>query len=317
MLPATTRRLALCALAAAGVGILATKGLIERRLGPIEAPSSLRRQRAEVHARSIRHLQLGFGTSLADLLWIRFLQAHSHEPIGHGDVSWEFVQLDTITALDPRFTRAYEYGSILLSILREDRLGARLMLEKWVKRLPNRWRPTYLLGFHLYSELGQYAEASKYILRAAALPGAPYWLSALGVRLLSESGALRQALQLTADLYAATGDERTQERLIRRARSLNFAIQKSSWEELAHRFTDSKRRAPTSLSELEIAGTWREPSSALDGEGLPDAIKLVLQERFLFRWDNARKAVVSVRTEKEMGLDPVGIFQRPGGEHGS
>lgn len=315
MPPKNTRRLTWCALALAGIALLGVKGRVERRLERPEAAVVLKRQRAELHAQSLRRLQTGFGTSLAGLLWIRFLQAHSHEPIPDGELSWEFVQLDTVTSLDPRFDRAYDYGSILLSILRQDKLGARLILERWVKRRPNRWRPRYLLGFHLFSELGLYAEASEQILRAAELPGAPFWLSALGVRLLSEAGALRQALQLTVELYASTNDPRKHDRLMRRVRSLNYAIQKSEWEQAAARFLRRAGRAPASLSDLERVAR-REPS-ALEPSAVPEPVARALEERFPFRWDSARKTVMPMRDPREWGLEPVGIFRPGRSERGS
>ncbi|MEZ4751698.1 MAG: hypothetical protein R3B54_14050 [Bdellovibrionota bacterium] len=171
---------------------------------PLPRRLALTPTRAAFQSKFLAQYHMGFNSVLADLLWIQFLQGHEHTPLESGKVSWEFVQLDAVTTLDRRFERAFQFGAILLSVLRQDKLGARLILERWVKSRPNEWRPNYFYGYHLYFELGEFEVASKYILRAAAMEGAPYWLSSLGVRLIGESGAYLQALRVTLDLLVAT-----------------------------------------------------------------------------------------------------------------
>lgn len=254
---------------------------------------------------------MGFNSVLADLLWIQFLQTHEHTRLEKGKVSWEFVQLDAVTILDRRFERAFQYGSILLSVLRQDKLGAKMILERWVKTRPHEWKPNYLYGYHLYFELDEFEEASKYILRAAGMEGAPYWLSSLGVRLLSQTGALLQALKVTMEILPVTQDPRALDRLHRRIRSLNFELQKDTWEKSLKIYRLRFEKEPPDLNALaKLQSTQARELATLVGSDRIDKGALpLLRERFEFRYDPGSKTIQSLQTREALRLDRVGIFR--------
>ncbi|MCB0403726.1 MAG: hypothetical protein KDD51_03005 [Bdellovibrionales bacterium] len=302
-------------------GVMIVALLVGGKLGlesVLEAPLprrlALTPTRAAFQSKFLAQYHMGFNSVLADLLWIQFLQAHEHEPLQSGKVSWEFVQLDAVTTLDRRFERAFQFGAILLSVLRQDKLGARLILERWVKSRPDEWRPNYLYGYHLYFELGEFEVASKYILRAAGMEGAPYWLSSLGVRLLGESGAYLQALRVTMDLLAATRDTRAIERLERRVRSLNFELQKTSWEKSLRLYRLQEKREPRDLSDLAALNAIqaRELSALVHSDRSGEGASPLLQERFEFHYDTRTKEIEPTRTLAELKLDRVGIYRPKG-----
>jgi len=113
-----------------------------------------------MRSQSLRKYHLGFGNLLADLIWIHLLQEATHEKLPPGTVSWEFIQLDSITTLDPKFNTAYSFGASFLSVFRQDKIGAKILLEKWVKHRSQNWQPHFLLGYHLYYEMGEKAARS-------------------------------------------------------------------------------------------------------------------------------------------------------------
>ena len=86
---------------------------------------------ARYHSDSLKQYNLGFENLIAALIWVQLLQRSSYEKIKEGRVSWEFSQLDAVTGLDRNFERAYSYGAIFLSVFKRDKLGAKLLLEKW------------------------------------------------------------------------------------------------------------------------------------------------------------------------------------------
>lgn len=281
---------------------------------PLPRRLALTPTRAAFQSKFLAQYHMGFNSVLADLLWIQFLQGHEHTPLESGKVSWEFVQLDAVTTLDRRFERAFQFGAILLSVLRQDKLGARLILERWVKSRPNEWRPNYFYGYHLYFELGEFEVASKYILRAASMEGAPYWLSSLGVRLLGESGAYLQALRVTLDLLASTRDTRAVERLERRVRSLNFELQKSTWEKSLNLYRLQKNREPKVLADLEKLNAIqaRELSGLVASERMGETVNPLLRERFQFRYSPRLRSIESTQSLAELKLDRVGIYRPKG-----
>lgn len=265
--------------------------------------------KAGFQSKFLKRYHLGFSNAIAGLLWVQFLQMHEHVELKEGEVSWEYAMLDSITTLDPRFQRAFHYGAILLSVLRQDKLGAMLIMKRWLRYNPTHWRTHFLYGYHLYFEMGRFKEAAKYVLRAASMKGAPFWLSSLGVRLLSESGSLVQALRVTTDLYVGATNKGTKERLVRRLRSLNFALQKTTWTEALEAYRKKHKREPSGTKPLYpfMRKQARELSSFLHSENVHSEVLSILAEKFSFRYDSSRREMISERKRSEYGIDRVGI----------
>jgi tetratricopeptide (TPR) repeat protein len=253
----------------------------------------------------------GFETAISDSLWIDLLQHARHQQLPPGEVSWEAAQLDAVTRLDSRFERAYQYGGVVLSVLIQDREGARRILEKWIQHSPNNWRARYLLGYHLFYELGEYERASTQILRASEMEGSPQWLASLGVRLLSETGALTESLRLCIELYDQVRYVEGRDRLALRIRSLNYALQRHGWKSALERFTIVKGRKPIQTQELlpYISAQMRKISSSITGAGTPIQLAVLLRERFVFHYDPKLDEMVS-NSKTLSFLEDVGI-RRP------
>ncbi|MBI4405239.1 MAG: hypothetical protein HY537_13840 [Deltaproteobacteria bacterium] len=267
---------------------------------------------ASYQGRSIQKYSLGFQSAIADLLWIETLQKSSIEPLVDGQVSWEFAHLDAMTTLDPLFERAYSFGSVYLSILRRDKIGAKILLEKWVHRRPRYWRSHYLLGFHYYSEMGDYERGASSMLKAASLPHAPPWLTALGVRLLSETGAHLHALQQCLSLYPEVRDIEGQYRLRLQIRALNFTLQKNGWEQALEQYRRKFHAEPSSLDAIRPYFTpqFREIASMVGTENASAELGPMMAEVFSFVYDAGKKAVLSKETPTELGLTQLGIYKR-------
>ena len=256
---------------------------------------------------------LGFDNFTAAMVWIRLIQIATTEMVLSGKVSWEYTQLRQITLLDPRFEPPYEFGASLLSVFRQDRLGAKFLLERWVTRRPRFWRSHYKLGFHLYSELNDYEPAAKEILIAAGLEGSPRWLASLGIRLLSESGRLAYSLAQAIELYPGVTSAVGKERLLLRVQSIRYALEKADWEKRVQAFEAKQKRPPQSLTEVARAfpPEHRSLASPLgDGQRLPEELARVLAEPLEFRYDFAEKKIQLTDPKKEKLLETVGI-RRP------
>lgn len=272
-----------------------------------ELAISLRPLEASYHGQSLKKSSFGFTTAIAGVLWIKLLQDASHAPIEPGEVSWEFTQLDAITTLDPDFLSAYDFGVAFLSVFRRDKLGAKIILEKWVKRFPNYWRPNYLLGIHLYFEMNEHGEAARYMVKAASLKGAPPYLAALGVRLLSQAGGLSEALRVSFELYGRIDDYEGRYRLRRRVRALSYELQRLSWEEALVAYRKRFGREPARTRDLVALlpeENRRIASMVLDTES---ELAPLVQERFEFSYDAHAREVRSVRSPEELGVDKVGV----------
>lgn len=295
-----------------GFGILTvSKGALEHLADKRPRPSpKLLLVASNDYAQNVQRLSFGFESAIAAVHWIDLLQRARQEHFGEDTLSWEYVQLETITRLDPLFERAYVFGGVVLSVLVRDKQGALHILEKWAKQYPRYWRAHYILGYHLFFELKNYEVASRHILKAAELEGAPPWLNALGVRLLSETGALAESLRLCVDLYDQIVDPEGQDRLSLRIRSLNFKLQHRAWVAALDRFRSQNRRSPVNSAELEpwVNPPVREIASSIGGRGVVKDLAVLLTERFPFRYDVKKKTIVADLKANQLGLGEVGIF---------
>jgi len=296
-------------------GVLAGLGLVGKIWldgHEVKAPLSrrlhLKPVAASYEGKALKRASLGFRNLVADLLWVKLLQGAEHTPLQENTVSWEYAQLQAITTLDPHFDKAFDFGAAYLSVFRRDKQGARLLLEEWAKRRPQYWRTHYLLGYHLYFEMGEYELASKHILKAAGLEKAPGFLSSLGVRLLSEAGGLWQALELAIEMYPNLSDLEGRVRLQKRIRSIRFALEQARWAEALQKFREQHHQEPRDLLALApyLSQVGRD-ISALEEETLE--LASVLREKFSFQYDRASKSIVSVRSEQELGIDRTGVYR--------
>jgi len=280
---------------------------------PLSRRLNLKPVAASYEGKALKRASLGFRNLVADLLWIKLLQGAEHTALKENTVSWEYAQLQAITTLDPHFDKAFEFGAAYLSVFRRDKEGARLLLEEWAKRRPYYWRTHYLLGYHLFFEMGEYEPASVHVLKAAEMEGAPSFLSSLGIRLLSEAGGLWQALELAIEMYPNLGDIEARYRLEKRIRSIRFALERARWEEALVLFRERYRREPQELLALAplLPQVGRHISS-IDEETAEDLAEL-LREKFSFKYDRASKSIVSVPSERELGIDRTGIYRPKSG----
>lgn len=291
---------------------LTVKHSVEQRVGhPARYHPSIEPVEAKYHAKSFKKYAAGFDNFWAALLWVQLLQQSSHQPIHEGRVSWEFTHVDTITELEPNFDLAYRFGATFLSVFKQDRLGAKLILEKWVARQPYFWRPNYLLGFHYFSELNDPERGAEYILKAARLEGAPSWISSLGVRVLSETGALAQALKLSLDLFPGIKDPEGRDRLRRRIRSLNYGLQKKGWETALKKFRAEKKAEPLVISDLKpyLHSEVRAIATLFEHK-MEEELEELIREPFRFHYDPTSLTIQPSFDLRAAGLSSVGVERK-------
>lgn len=295
-----------------GVAFLFCKKPIEKELHRLRPESlTLTPEQSSHHTQSISRYHLGFPNLISALMWVRLLQTASHQKVAPGRVSWEYTQLRSIASLDPDFDRAYSFGSVFLTVFLQDHEGAKLILERWARRNPTRWQPHYLLGFHQYHNLGDFTQGAQSMLKAAALPGAPGWLTALGVRLFSEASSLMQSLQLALEVAEGIQEGEGRVRILKRIRVLNYYIQKQSWIDALAQYEEKYQRGPAGIESLKPywVSNQRQLASLNDTVEVSPEIAAILRERFQFSYDPASQeftAPESASLEKEK----LGIHKR-------
>lgn len=296
------------------IGLLASKYLIQNSSelhSAIQGPD-LEAVQVSLRGDSLKKLSFGFENLLSSLIWIRLIQDAQHTPIQSNNLSWEYSEVDAITTLDPNFDSAYHFGSMYVSFFRRDKEGGKRILEKWIKRRPNLWKAHHMLGMHYFLELQDYAAAAPHVLYASQLPGAPSYISSLGIGLLNQSGASLFALQSALDLFEASAQFESKKRLAKRIRGLRFHLQKQYWEEALARYQEKNPgKLPASISDCEPffnAQPMRELSSAVTQEKPSADLQLLMAETFPFKLGSDRRSIEAVRPEQTKEFDNIGVF---------
>ncbi|HRK08400.1 MAG TPA: hypothetical protein PLZ57_11575 [Pseudobdellovibrionaceae bacterium] len=191
----------------------------------------------------VEHLAFGYRETMADLLWIRLLQdAHICEQVEGGvahvegvvregpacHLSWVYLMMDKLTDLAPRWKLPFSIFGTMLSVIVDDREGARRILEKAIQRFPHEWDFRFQAGYHYLWEMKDEARAAELMLQAAHR-GAPPWVYALAANLMSQQGQAAVARAVLEDAIArgvrGPGEERLRLRLEQIERDLKVKPQ--------------------------------------------------------------------------------------------
>ncbi len=161
---------------------------------------------------AVRRMALGFAPLVADVYWVRAVQYYGGMRLSASQskrYDLLYPLLDIATSLDPRFNIAYRFGSIFLAEQYPGGAGrpdqAIALLEKGFRANPTRWQYLQDIGFVYYWWLGDYRQAGAWFLKAADVPGAPWWLRSLAGVTLAEGGD-RQTSRRLWQAMRDTGD---------------------------------------------------------------------------------------------------------------
>jgi tetratricopeptide (TPR) repeat protein len=194
----------------------------------------------------LKYFTLGYNDAIASVLWVRLLQDFEYceggkftdkdfvaplesAPDGISKVldrklhaskcnkGWVYSMLNSITDIQPRFKIAYDTGAVLLSVLVDDREGARLIYEKGLAIYPDDWEMNFRAAYHYLWELQQPERAAVLFNKAAKLGGGPPWIAALSGALFTHIGNAKFAKIILEDALAkrptGVGAERIKVRL--------------------------------------------------------------------------------------------------------
>ena len=173
------------------------------------------------------HFSFGFQEAFASLMWLRLLQdidiceqgqvisynlGKDVDSILESEISksrcnegWVYHMLDRITDFSPRFLYAYVHGGVLLSIIVDDRQGARKIFEKGLKMFPDHYNLNYNAAYHYLVEIRNPKRAAELMQKTTEL-GGPSWLSLLAARLYAKGGMKEAGIYLLNQLIEESSD---------------------------------------------------------------------------------------------------------------
>lgn len=160
--------------------------------------------------KNLQYFQFGHKNSMADVFWLNTIQnmdycERSDLPASYNpgigvdaalsaelapsrcDKGWVFQMMDFITDLSPKFEEVYEIGATVLSVIVDDRAGAKIIFDKGLENFPNNWVLCYRAAYHYLLELQKPGRAAD-LLTQAYKNGGPDFLPTLASRLYSRVG---------------------------------------------------------------------------------------------------------------------------------
>ncbi len=156
--------------------------------------------------------------------------------------------LEQSSNLDPYFKHTYRLTQSILPWQKQIYLDETLtILERSMLHRPWDWEPGFFMGFDYYYFLKDNLTASKKMIEASKIDGAPVLLATLASRLASQAGQTRTAIDFLIALYEKTDDEQTKKELEQRIMVLQgVAVLESAID----RFQAQFGRMPQTLDEL-------------------------------------------------------------------
>jgi tetratricopeptide (TPR) repeat protein len=193
----------------------------------------------------IEHFTFGYYESAADSLWLRMIQDIDYCDSLKGSVAifvnnsdnkpnreyepckttkgWVYQMVDAITRLTPKFRAPYIHGATMLSVVLEDKEGARLIFERAIENYPNDWPILYRASYHQLEELQNPTKAAELLTRAGQ-SGAPAWVYSLAARLYTAEGQAVLAKSMLETVLKEDPESRFAPRLRARLEQLDEII---------------------------------------------------------------------------------------------
>ena len=221
------------------------------------------KSKLEIHAtlpsiEALQHLSLTYKSLVADYYWLKtineFGDSRRHK--------YNYPNLIALTRrtlyLDPYFKTAYTFAGTALTIKRLDYTKSNDLLERGMKYRPDLWELPFYLGFNHYYFDKNYLDASKMLMHAATIEGAPPFAGMLGMRLAAEANSPELGLQFVETALATIENEEIREGYEERKRYLLLEVHLKWLNKTQDRFEAQFERLPTTIDELIGPGLLKE-----------------------------------------------------------
>lgn len=163
--------------------------------------------------------------------------------------------IEQSSILDPYFKQTYSFAQGVLPWHAKKLDETLIILERSSKHRTWDWVPGFFIGFNHFYFKNDNATASKALMEASKVPGAPGALSTWAARLASQAGQYQTAIEFLVGMYESTDDEHQKEMLMRRIQAVRTAY---VLQQAVDRFGEQFGHTPVSLDELVEKGLIEE-----------------------------------------------------------
>jgi hypothetical protein len=221
----------------------------------------------------VRRVAAGLEDLMADIYWLRTVQYYGGQRAYAKDKRFDLLRplVDITVTLDPRLEIAYHYGAVFLAEPRAIGAGqpeaAIELLERGRKAMPQNWRLAQELGFFKFFYLHDAQGASRVLLEASRIPGAPYWLQSLAADILARGGERELSRQIWLTMYRQGEEGAIKQNALSNLQRLDALDRIDALKAAVEEFTRRTGRRPRNLDELSASGLTS--LSPIDPTGIP------------------------------------------------
>jgi hypothetical protein len=156
----------------------------------------------------LNYLNFGQKRFYSSLFWIStILEADQEHYKSRNLNSWMFLRFKTISQLEPKFYETYNFGTLYLSIIKDDISGASYLYSKGLEIYPNDFYILKNASFHYYYEAQNYLKANAVLNRLKKHPKTTPIMLATLARIETQNGNAEDAFQILMDAYNSVKDK--------------------------------------------------------------------------------------------------------------
>ena len=137
----------------------------------------------------------------ADGIWLQMIQYYGQHSLSDREYKYLGHMFDLLTYLAPQFTKAYNFGALLLVSDARDPAGALKLLDKGISLNPEEWSIPFTKGFINYIFLGDYREAGRWFTISSRLSGAPEMAGRFAAFAMKKGGDINTSRELWMEIY--------------------------------------------------------------------------------------------------------------------
>lgn len=168
---------------------------------------------------------LGFREAMADYLWFRFVQYYGAYSRGDNDFRYFELLIDGIIKLDPKFTEAYYFASLVYWSSYGDIDNSINMLKRGILANPDKAKLPFQVGFIYYVMEHDYLRAAHWFEMAGKCPDATDKESRFAAFARYRAGDDRVSLELWKSLLQSTDSNHMKELAIKMIEKLTRRIE--------------------------------------------------------------------------------------------
>ena len=145
--------------------------------------------------KSIKAVSIGYDRFMADLIWLRAIQAFG----GHWETDQNYEPIfhlfDVITDLDPHFIEAYTFGNLVMGDEGGDQRSGLELIDKGMVKNPDNYKLPYWAGYVAYWQLDDPLTAKYYYQNALECSDVPGFVKRIVAYMDLKSGRYRVAFE--------------------------------------------------------------------------------------------------------------------------